>query len=173
MKSEFVKPTKSVFESVETMSFVDKETGEIQTTERRKTVTKSDKDSSLTFTKMFYKDLGRLFSLSRTSVLLFVEMAGMMSDPSNKVVITANVREEICKKLGVQTQALYNCTRELVKAGLVVRIVNSVYMIDPNIFAVGTDPSVLANRKEFQRLRKIVLELQYDENGRQVKVSAE
>jgi hypothetical protein len=173
MRPDTVKPAKAVFESVETMSIVDGETGEIKTTERRKVVTKSDKAESLTFTKMFYRDLGRLYSLSRTAVLLFVDMSGMMSDTSNQVVMTEDVRQEIGKRIGVKNQAIYNATRELTRAGLLVRVINGVYMIDPHLFAVGTDPAVLANRERFNSLRKIVMEVQYDKDGRQVKVSVE
>jgi hypothetical protein len=173
MKPESVKSSKSVFESVETMSVVDGTTGEVKTTERRKVVTKSDKPDCLTFTKMFYRDLGRLYSLSKTAVFLFVEMAAMMSDASNQVVMTEEIRKEMGQRIGVKPQSIYNATRELTRAGLLARVVNSVYMIDPNIFAVGTDPAVLASREKFKSLKKIVLEVQYDETGRQLKVSAE
>jgi len=173
MKPETVKPIKSVFESIETVSIVDGSTGEVQTKERRKVVTKSDRAEYLTFTKMFYRDLGRLYSLSKTAAFLFVEMAALMSESSNQVVMTEGVRKEIGERLGVQQQSIYNATRELVRAGLLVKVVNSVYMIDPNIFAVGTDPAVLANREKFAGLKKIVLEVQYDQSGRSMRVSAE
>ena len=170
MKPSIVKPSKSVFSSVETVSIIDKETGEIETTEKKKFVTKSDKQECLTFTKMFYADLGRLYNLSRTAMILFIEMSAIMSDVSNQVVMTGDVRKEIMSRIGIKSQAMYNATRELVKSGLLVRVINSVYMIDPNLFAVGTDAAVLSNRERFKDLRGIIMEVKYDQDGRKVRV---
>lgn len=173
MRPAVVKPAKSVFSSVETVSIIDKETGEIETTEKRKFVTKADKQSCMTFTKMFYDDLSRLYSLSRTAMNLFVEMSAIMSNTNNQVVVTMDVRQKIMERIGVKPQAMYNATRELVKSGLLLRVVNSVYMIDPNVFAVGTDASVLSNRQRFKDLRGIIMEVKYDDDGRKVKVTLE
>jgi hypothetical protein len=46
-------------------------------------------------------------------------------------------------------------------------------MIDPHIFAVGTDPRVLENRRKFNDLRKISMQIEYTEEGRSISVSAE
>jgi hypothetical protein len=97
----------------------------------------------------------------------------MVRDDQNHVIITPVERKEITERTGLKNQVIYNATRELIGSGLLMRVVNGVYMIDPHIFAVGTDPRVLENRRKFNDLRKIKMQIEYSEEGRSISVSAE
>lgn len=174
MRDTFSKPSKALFSSVETTYVADSETGEIvATSEKVRQVTRQDAAAQLNFTKMFYRDLARLYGLSKSSLVLFLEMSALIKDDKNQVIMTPIHRAEIIQRTGLSKQTIYNATRELIEAGLLVRVVVGVYMIDPHIFAVGTDPSVLANRKRYSDIQRISMRLDYTESGRSISVSAE
>lgn len=168
------KPSKAVYSSVETTFTADADTGEILTQSTSvKEVTRREGVSHLTFTKMFYQDLCRLYGLSRSAMVLFMELGSMIKDDQNHVIITPIERKDITQRTGLKNQVIYNATRELISSGLLIRVVNGVYMIDPNIFAVGTDPRVLENRRKFKELHKISMQIEYTDKGRSISVSAE
>jgi hypothetical protein len=174
MKDEFSKRKKTLYKSSEKTYVTDPDTGEILTTEETiKNLIKQEDVPHLTFTKMFYRDMGRLYGLSKSAIVLFLDLASMMKDDKNQVIITPIERDLISKRTGLSKQTIYNSTRELVEVGLIVRVVTSVYMIDPNLFAVGSDPAVLANRNAFERIKTINMLVQYSESGRSVSVFTE
>jgi hypothetical protein len=174
MRDLVSKPASAIFSSTERTITTDAATGEIlHDAKVIREVTRKDGASYLTFTKMFYADLGRLYGLSRSAMVLFIELGSMVKDDQNQVIITPLERKEITQRTGLKNQVIYNATRELITSGLLLRVVNGVYMIDPNIFAVGTDPRVLENRRKFNDLRKIRMQIEYTEEGRSISVSAE
>lgn len=174
MRDVMSKAPRAVFASVETTITTDAQTGEIlRQSQSIKEVTRKEGTGHLTFTKMFYQDLCRLYGLSRSAMVLFMELGSMIKDEQNHVIITPVERKEITQRTGLKNQVIYNATRELISTGLLLRVVNGVYMIDPNIFAVGTDPRVLENRRKFNELRKISMQIEYTEQGRSISVSAE
>lgn len=174
MRDQLSKPAKAVYSSVETTFLTDVNTGEVITKSQSvKAVTRQEGTPHLTFTKLFYQDLGRLYDLTKSAIVLFMELASMIKDEKNHVILTQVEREEISKRTNLSKQTVYNATRELVESGLIVRIVASVYMIDPNIFAVGTDPHVIENRRKYNELRKISVRVDYTDEGRKISVSAE
>lgn len=172
MRDQFSKPAKAVYSSVETTYTADSETGEVlMKSQSVKEVTRKEGVQHLTFTKMFYQDLGRLYDLSKSAMILFVELSSMIKDDKNQVILTQIERTKIFDRTKLGKQTIYNATRELIKSGLLVRVVENVYMIDPNIFSVGSDPSVLENRRKYENLRRISVLLQYTEEGRAITVS--
>lgn len=172
MRDQFSKPAKAVYSSVETTYTADSETGEVlMKSHSVKEVTRKEGVQHLTFTKMFYQDLGRLYDLSKSAIILFVELSSMIRDDKNQVILTQIERTKIFDRTKLGKQTIYNATRELIKSGLLVRVVENVYMIDPNIFSVGSDPSVLENRRKYENLRRISVLLQYTEEGRAITVS--
>ena len=174
MKDKRAKPAKAIFTVTNQVSEVDRETGEIITsTEQKHVIAKQEFSGVLTFTKMFYTDLFRIYGLSKGAMMVFIELGGMMRDNDNHIVLTAIEREEISSRTGLKKQAIYNATRELVASGLLKRVVSSVYMVDPSIFAVGNDVKVMSNRKEFAKLKAIDMKVRYTEEGRQISVSVE
>jgi hypothetical protein len=174
MRDVMSKPARAVFSSTERTLTTDASTGEIlQQTQVVKEVTRKEGTAHLTFTKMFYADLCRLYGLSRSAMVLFIELGSMVKDDQNHVIITPIERKEITQRTGLKNQVIYNATRELISSGLLLRVVNGVYMIDPHIFAVGTDPRVLENRRKFNDLRKISMQIEYTQEGRSISVSAE
>lgn len=168
------KPSRAVYSSVQTTTTTDGQTGEILTQSKAvREVTRQEGVGHLTFTKMFYQDLCRLYGLSRSAMVLFIELGAMVRDDQNHVIITPIERKQITERTGLKNQVIYNATRELINSGLLLRVVNGVYMIDPNIFAVGTDPRVLENRRKYKDLHKISMQIEYTEQGRSISVSAE
>jgi hypothetical protein len=174
MKDKLSKPKKSVYTSIKVLREVDRETGEVlSTTEQEHFVEKQDFAGTLTFTKMFFTDLFRIYGLSKGAMVVFIELGGMMRDSDNNIILTAIERKEISDRTGLKTQAIYNATRELVTSGLLKRVVSNVYMVDPNIFAIGNDVKVMSNRKEFARMKAIDMKVRYTTQGREISVSIE
>jgi len=174
MKDKYAKPKKVVFEASRISETTDPETGEIVELRREtKAVTRQATAGTLTFTKMFFTDLFKIYGLSKGAMMVFIEMGGMIDDDNNQIILTPVERKQIGDRTNLKKQAVYNATRELVSAGLIQRVVNNVYMIDPNIFAVGTDPRVLGNRKEYESLKKINMRVEYSKEGRKIEVSVE
>jgi hypothetical protein len=172
MKDKLSRPKKSVYTSTKVLREVDRETGEVlSTTEQEHYVEKQDFAGTLTFTKMFFTDLFRIYGLSKGAMVVFIELGGMMRDSDNNIILTAIERKEISDRTGLKTQAIYNATRELVTSGLLKRVVSNVYMVDPNIFAIGNDVKVMSNRKEFARMKAIDMKVRYTAEGREVSVS--
>ena len=172
MKSKLSRPKKAVFTTVKEQRELDHETGEILTTrEEHHMVTKQDFAGTLTFTKMFFTDLFRIYGLSKGAMVVFIELGGMMRETDNNIILTAIERKEISERTGLKTQAIYNATRELVTSGLLKRVVTNVYMVDPNIFAIGNDVKVMSNRKEFARMKAIDMNVRYTNEGRTISVS--
>ena len=137
-----------------------------------KVVDVSHCDESPTGVRMFPENIHKLYDLKKSALTLLLELAGMANGDKN-IIITPSEREKISKRTGLNTQVIYNATRELVSSGLLVRIINSVYMIDPGIFAVGSDPKVIENRKKFNELQKINMQVHYTKDGRKIEVSLE
>lgn len=174
MRDTFAKPVRTLISKSTKTLTTDVSTGEIlMETESLQEVTKREGTPQLTFTKMFYQDLAKLYGLTRSAMVLFMELAAMIKDDKNHVVITVIERKAITERTGLKPAVIYNATSELVARGLLLRVVNSVYMIDPNLFAVGSDPRVLENRRKFNDLRKISMQIEYTENGRSISVAAE
>lgn len=166
------KPKKSIYTVRETKDTITDD-GEILSTTTVKHVTKSEGAGSLLFTKMFWNDLGRLYSLKRTEIVLFMEMAALMRKDDNMIFLDGLTRESVSQKTGLSKQVIYNCTRSLVAEGLIIRIASGVYMIDPNLFAVGSDAKILSNRDLFNEKKTIRMTIEYTENGRKTTIGAE
>lgn len=174
MKDKQAKPKKAIYSTIKEKTGYDTATGEVFAhIEESHFVAKQSFDGVLTFTKMFYNDLSKIYGLSKGAMVVFIEIGGMMRETDNNIVLTAIERQEISQRTGLSIQAIYNATRELVASGLLKRVVTNVYMVDPNIFAVGNDVKVMTNRREFARLKAIDMRVRYTEEGRVVKVSVE
>ena len=174
MKDKLSKPARAVYQSTVTSRQVDASTGEIiSETKEEKHLTKTDGVGHLTFSKMFYTDLFKIYDMSKGAMVVFIELGAMMRDDKNHIIITSIERDILCTRTGLKKQAIYNATRELTASGLLQRVVSNVYMVDPNIFAIGTDPKVLQNRKNFESLKEINMQVKYTKEGRSVKVSME
>lgn len=172
MKDKLSKPARAVYQSTVTSRQVDANTGEILSeTQEEKHLTKTEGTGHLTFTKLFYTDLFKLYGLSKGAMVVFMELGAMMRDDKNHIIITAIERDVLCARTDLKKQAIYNATRELTASGLLQRVVSNVYMVDPNIFAIGTDPKVLQNRKNFESLKEINMQVKYTQEGRTISVS--
>lgn len=174
MKDKRARPKKNIFTDVKEKTGYDIDTGEVVShSEEKHFVTKEGFSGVLTFTKMFYTDLFRIYGLSKGAMVVFIEIGGMMRETDNNIVLTSIERKEISARTGMSTQSIYNATRELVASGLLKRVVTNVYMVDPNIFAVGNDVKVMSNRREYAQLRAIDMKVRYTDAGREISVSVE
>jgi hypothetical protein len=172
MKDKLSKPKKAIYTTTKVLRELDRETGEVLSTiEQEHHVEKQNFAGTLTFTKMFFTDLFRIYGLSKGAMVVFIELGGMMRESDNNIILTAIERQEISERTGLKTQAIYNATRELVTSGLLKRVVSNVYMVDPNIFAIGNDVKVMSNRKEFARMKAIDMKVRYTPEGRTISVS--
>lgn len=174
MKDKQARPKKAIFSEIKQKSGYDMATGEVVSHQEEKhIVAKESFAGVLTFTKMFYADLFRIYGLSKGAMVVFIEIGGMMRETDNNIVLTAIERKEISVRTGMSTQSIYNATRELVASGMLKRVVTNVYMVDPKIFAVGNDVKVMSNRREYAQLRAIDMKVRYTEAGREISVSVE
>lgn len=174
MKDTISHAKKDIFKIEEMEIMTDFETGEIKASKKKiKAVTKQSTNGVLTFTKMFYKDLASIYSLSKSALIVFLEMGGLMEKDTNLVCLASAEKQSIYERTKISPQTLYNATSELVKCGLITRKMPGLYMINPEIFAIGNDAKVLQNRDEFNRLLSLKMEITYTPEGREVKITGQ
>jgi len=102
--------------------------------------------------KAFPAEFVRLYGLQRSQLVVFLELAAQIDDDSNAVIINEKTKKIIEQKTGISGQSLHNCLGKLCKANVLARMAKSVYMVDPYIFAFGSEQRVLKNRLSFDGL---------------------
>lgn len=141
--------------------FVNYETKEVLTKETKyyKHVIKEP-----SFIKLYLDDIGRLNSLQPRTVAILRELLKRV-DYSNRVNISLGVKKDICTTLSILnksgTVAVNVFSQHLSKlseASLLFKIETGSYIINPKLFAKG----------DWMNIKKIVLMVSYDVNGREV-----
>lgn len=98
------------------------------------------------YIKVYFADIRRLCSLSANAVALLIELASRMSyanatDDENFggqiVIVRKEIREAICKELGIQTRAYYNNIKKLKEEKFIKEVSKSTYQINPSIMGRG------------------------------------
>lgn len=100
------------------------------------------------FAKMFDPSNINLKDLPGTPLKLLMVFSSMM-DEKNEVLLHGFARQDLEKSLGLQQQSIYNATRFLIKKGLVKRVHNMIYMVNPYVFGKNTGPNVESIRERY------------------------
>lgn len=125
--------------------------------------TSQKKDGLIFFVKMFSEDLGALYRVSKNSMMVFMEVATQIKVADQNIYLTKVEKERIVERTGISPSSIYNCVSELCKAGLLVRVVPSVYMVNPFLMATGSDLAIIENRRNFKLRLSAVYDV--DEDG--------
>lgn len=98
------------------------------------------------YIKVYFSDIKRFCSLPASSVALLLELASRMSyanttDDENFggqiVTIRKDVKEAICKELGIQTRAYYYNLKKLKEEKFIKEVAASTYQINPSVIGRG------------------------------------
>lgn len=130
---------------------------------KERVLSKAPSDGLIYFVKLFSEDLGALYKVTKNSMMVFMEIASQVKFADQNVYLTKLEKERIVAKTGVAESSMYNCISELCKAGLLVRVVPSVYMVNPFLMATGSDMSIIENRQKFRVQLSAVYDV--DEDG--------
>lgn len=141
---------------IKTTEVVDSKTGEIL----EKKYEKVSYEGTENFVKMYFDDISRLFQLTASQYKVLFALLPRMTWES-EVVFTSSIRTEIQKSIGLSASTFKNTLQMLQQLGLLLRIENNRYLLNPHIFAKGTPVDV----------KRIQMQVTYDKNGRMIKTT--
>jgi len=110
------------------------------------------------FVKMYLHDVGRLCNLKKdTNKTLLALLRKMNYD--NEVVLASTIKKELAEALKIKINTLEHAIGDLVKSGILYRVANNHYEINPLLIAKGS-------WKDIQLLR---MNITYSPEGRIIK----
>lgn len=116
--------------------YVDKETGEVVSTEITKSFTKKIDVES--FYMVFIDYISPLYKLkSDTAKSILNYMCSLAEFNEGKVYLTTNKRKQMCEDLGIKTTSLTNNLKLLKKSNLISGL-DGDFIINPQIFWKGS-----------------------------------
>ncbi len=117
------------------------------------------------FTKLFIKDIGKLYDASGSSTSLLIFMVGKMKR-DNQVITDPKFLNEAALELETSIKTIRNLITELIKRELIERVAANIYMVNPFILAYGDEKSV-------ENKRSLFLHIKYGINGRTITTGLE
>lgn len=141
--------------------FADKQTGEvlIEETQFYKRVKKEP-----SFIKLYLDDIGRINLLQARTIAILTELLKRV-DYDNRVNISLGVKKDICKALSVLNKkgelainVFSQHLSKLTEVGFLFKTDMGSYIINPTLFGKG----------EWLNIKKIVLMISYDVDGREM-----
>jgi hypothetical protein len=151
------------YKTTNTDRLLDDKGNMLSETVRERVLSKAPSDGLIFFVKLFSEDLGALYKVTKNSIVVFMEIASQVKFSDQNVYLTKIEKDKIIARTGIASSSIYNCLAELCKAGLLVRVVPSVYMVNPFLMATGSDMSIIENRKKFRVQLSAVYDV--DEDG--------
>lgn len=139
--------------TVKQTDYVDSQTGEVVGTELKKISYEQEPD----YVKLYVGDIFRLYGLTATQNGIVYALLRKMNYDS-EVVFTTSIRKEMVEELRISGSTFKNTLGALQDLGLLMRIENNRYKLNPHIFARG----------QWQDIKKIQLTITYDKNGRMI-----
>jgi len=144
------KEKKVTQESVETI--INQDTGEIVETKSRKQYKVAREPD---YIKMYIDDLSLLNGISNNAILYHVVTR---MNYELEVFLTGRVVKLICEKCNVQKRHFYRCLKQYVEKGILSKIDQTEYTVNPYLFARG----------KWEDIEKIRLTVEYSANGREL-----
>lgn len=129
------------------------ENGEVLTSE---TITTSYVEREPDFVKLYISDILKLSDISKgTNDILLALLKRINYE--NEVFILSYVKEEIAKELNLKVVTVNKAVSVLSEKGILLRKARGCYLMNPYFFGRG----------KWENIKKIRMELVYDETGRQ------
>ena len=107
---------------------------------------------------MYLHDIGRLCNLKKdTNKTLLALLRKMNYD--NEIVLATSIKKELAEALKIKINTLEHAIGDLVRSGILHRLANNYYMVNPHLIAKGS-------WKDIQLLR---MNITYSIEGRTIK----
>lgn len=91
------------------------------------------------FILMYVQDIAKLHTLSHAAYRLLVTLATYVEYNTNEFYLNMKRKEEIVNMTGLKFNTISQCLTRLVKKNLLIRVSNSTYQMNPNLFFKGED----------------------------------
>ena len=147
--------TKVVFERVDSVVHNSDETVEHSSLK----VLRFDREPD--YVKLYINDISKILNLPDSVQPLIIQLAKSMTY-DGFVYMTKSSRERIGKNLGINEKTIRNRLTFLCSSGILKRVGNAEYEMNPNLFAKGDWPTIYKRRQEFE------LCIRYKENGERI-----
>lgn len=124
----------------------------LSTTKYKRTRRKTEPD----FIKLYIADVARLFGCQPR---VLSALAKRMEYQSNIVALTPRIREIVSRECGFKnTRSLKNALSKLTSNGLIKKIGQNEYMIDPKVFGRGTWEKIEHAREVYESIKGITFD---------------
>lgn len=109
------------------------------------------------YIKLYLKDISYLYDLPATAGNLLHELLNYVTYGTNRIVLNAAIKKEICNITGLAKQTLSNRLQDLVTKGILEREDIGVFKLNPYLFGRGDWKTIRELRN-----KNIHLEIVYD-----------
>ena len=109
------------------------------------------------YIKLYLKDISYLYDLPATAGNLLHELLNYVTYGTNRIVLNAAIKKEICDITGLAKQTLSNRLQDLVSKGILDREAVGVFKLNPYLFGKGDWKTIRELRN-----KNIHLEIVYD-----------
>lgn len=149
---------KRILRSVES-TVTDLQTGEALTS-TVKTLSQHSKEPE--YVKLYLKDIGALHYLTAGALKVFVEL-GRLGNYQGEVILSERRKKAIQETVDLKN--IKNHITELVQKGLLKKLGNNDYLLNPELFGRGHWDAVCQRRENFE------VKLSYSKDGRKVETT--
>jgi len=144
----------------ETKEVIDYETGEVKQTMKLKSI---KHETEPNYIKLYLSDICKLNDIPKTGNDVLNELI-LLVNYENEIVLSAGIKNRICKKIEIKKGSLDNNISKLTKQQILKRVDRGIYMLNPNLFGKG----------KWQDIKKLRITWEYSGKGReQVKLETE
>jgi len=139
----------------EEREYTDPRTGEII---RDLKITKKKRSDEPNYIKLYIKDLCKLNDIPKTGNDVLNELLAL-TDYRNEIVLNGGVKKRIIDSLKIKKGSLDNNLSKLTKQGILMRVGQGIYILNPNLFGRGS----------WEDIKKLRIEWEYSNEGREIK----
>lgn len=147
---------KVVLTNIESVSEVDKKSGEIVNQTIKHTNKISSVESEPPYIKLYIQDISQLNGLTSNQSSILHEILRLVQYETNEVILNKYNRNKIVSALQTTDATIRNCIVALTKRKILYKIATGVYRINPYLFGTGS----------WQNIKGLRLTIDYTEEGR-------
>lgn len=141
--------------AIEVTQTVDYNTGEVKTL----SVTRRYKGDEPSYIKVYLQDISYLYGLPSTAGDLMHELLNYVTYGTQEILLTSVVKKRIADRLNIAMKTLDNRLQDLTKKGIIARIGQGTFTLNPYLFGKGDWKTILELRNS-----NIHLEIVYDKS---------
>jgi predicted transcriptional regulator len=112
------------------------------------------------YIKMYLTDISRLYFLNLSQNKTLLALLRKMNYDC-EIVLTSLTKKELIEALKLPKGTFNNSITYLIEKGIIMRIENNRYLVNPHLFARGS----------WSDIQKIQMTITYDKNGRLIKTN--